>query len=135
MQPPKCRPFPAAAKYKRKVMRSLRYDGEALVVEIQGDGFAFARIIFRQPVGFRVLDERDLCEFWDNYHEGNGWLYEVEEGGWLELESHRLLFNSPFFFSELREYLLVDDKYVSILATTPPEIQDLGADPGGDTPP
>jgi hypothetical protein len=82
-----------------------------------------------QPAGFRVLDERDLCEFWNTYSEPNGWLYEVEEGGWLELETHRPLFNSPGFHPGLREYLLVDDRCVSVLAVQPPDILDLGADP------
>jgi hypothetical protein len=76
-----------------------------------------------------VLDERDLCEFWDDYHTGNGWLYEVQEGGWQELESHRQLFNSPSFCPGLREYLVVCDKCVSVLTTEPPQIIDLGADP------
>jgi hypothetical protein len=128
MKPPKCNPFPPANRYKRKVVRALRYDGETLVVEIQGEGFAFARVIFHQPAGFRVLDERDLCEFWDSYHEGNGWLYEVEEGGWLDMESARPLFNSPTVHPGLREYLLVDDKCISVLSDRPPEIEDVGAD-------
>jgi hypothetical protein len=130
MKTPKCKPLLAAARYKRKAVRSLRYDGEALIVEIQGDGFAFARVVFERPAGFRLLDERDLCEFWDSYHQGNGWLYEVEEGGWMELESERPLFNSPSFHTGLREYLLVDDKCISVLSERPPEIQDVGADPG-----
>ncbi len=117
-------------------MRSLRYDGETLSVEIQGEGFAFARVVFHQPAGFRVLDERDLCEFWNTYSEPNGWLYEVEEGGWLELEMHRRLFNSPDFFPGLREYLLVDDTCISVLTIRPPEIIDLGSPAGwGETPP
>jgi hypothetical protein len=129
MNPPKCKPHPPAARYRRKVVRSLRYDRETLAIEIQGEGFAFARVEFRRPAGFRVLDERDLCEFWNTYSEPNGWLYEVEEGGWLELETHRPLFNSPDFHPGLREYLLVDDKCISVLAVDPPDIIDLGADP------
>ena len=129
MKPPKCIPYPPSQRYKQKVVRSLRYDGESLVIEIQGEGFAYARVTFRHPAGFRVLDERDLCEFWGNYHERNGWFYEVEEGGWVELESLRPLFNSPDWFEELHEYLLVDDKCISVLATRPPEIEDLGSLP------
>jgi hypothetical protein len=130
MNPPKCTPFPPSIRYKQVVVRSLRYDCEGtLVIEVQGEGFVFARIVFQRPAGFRVLDERDLCEFWDHYHTGNGWLYEVQEGGWQELESHRPLFNSPSVFTGLREYLVVCDTCVSVLATQPPEIIDLGADP------
>lgn len=133
MKPPQCKPFPPAARYPRKVVRSLRYDGEVLVIDIQGERFAFARVIFRDPIGFRVLDERDLCEFWNTYSEPHGWLYEVEEGGWLELESHRPLFNSPGLFVELREYLVVDDRCISVLTIHPPEIHDVGGAWNGDS--
>src|SRR5262249_27626318 len=105
MKPPRCSVFPPSTRYPHKVVRALHYDGEALVLDIQGEAFSFARVIFRDPVGFRVLDERDLCEFWNAYSEPNGWLYEVHEGGWLELERKRELFNSRDFFPGLREYL------------------------------
>ena len=103
MRSPKCKIFPPSARYAKKVVRSLRYDGETLVIDIQGEGFSFARVTFQHVIGFRVLDERDLCEFWNTYSERVGWLYLVEEGGWLELESQRKLFNSPSCFSGLRE--------------------------------
>jgi hypothetical protein len=129
MRSPKCQVFPQSARYPKKVVRALRYDGEVLVIDIQGKGFSFARVVFRDVVGFRVLDERDLCEFWNTYAEPVGWLYEMEEGGWLELESQRKLFNSPDCFPDLREYLLVDDKCVNVLTRELPEIQDVGTDP------
>jgi hypothetical protein len=128
MRSPKCHPYPPSARYKRVVVRSVCYDGETLGIEVQGDGVAYARLVFRRPAGFRVLDERDLNEFWEKYHARHGWLYVVEEGGWLELESQRRWFNSPDFFPGLQEYLLVCDKCVSVMAVEPPEIIDLGAD-------
>jgi hypothetical protein len=54
MKSPKCKPFPPASRYRRKVVRSLRYDGETLTVEIQGEGFAFAHVVFHRPARFRV---------------------------------------------------------------------------------
>jgi hypothetical protein len=72
MSPPKCRPYPPSTRYKEVVVRSLWYDGETLAIEVQGEGFVFARVIFRHPAGFRMLDESDLCEFWNDYHTGNG---------------------------------------------------------------
>jgi len=129
MKPPKCTVFQPSIRYKQKVVRSVHFDGVSLVIEIQGEGFAFARVVFNRPAGFRVLDERDLCEFWDKYHERNGWLYEVHEGGWLELETARPLFNSQSFYTGLREFLIVDDQCVSVLSVNPPEIEDLGSDP------
>lgn len=134
MNPPRCRPYPPAARYRRKVVRAVRYNGQTLEVDIQGEGFAFARVVFRDPIGFRVLDERDLCEYWNTYSEPNGWLYEVEQGGWAELESHRALFNSPSFHIRLREWFIVDDKCISVLSADEPEIVDLGCDPTGRSP-
>jgi hypothetical protein len=131
MRPPKCKIFPPSARYRKKVVRSLQYDGETLVIEIQGDGISLARVIFKNVVGFRVLDERDLCEFWNTYSEPVGWLYEVEEGGWLELESTRKLFNSPAFFRGLKEYFIVDDKCVSVLSVEPPEVQEIEPEQNG----
>ncbi|HEY4309140.1 MAG TPA: hypothetical protein VGN12_06775 [Pirellulales bacterium] len=121
MNQPKCLPFPPAARFKRTEIQSIEFDGD-LVIRIQAVGPSTLRVIFHNPVWFRVLDERDLCEFWDNYHEGNGWLYEVEQGGWLELEKKRPLFNSHVVVKGLREYLLVDDQCVSILTVEHPEI-------------
>lgn len=130
MKPPKCTPYPPSTRYKRVVVRSLRYDDEALNIEVQGPGFIFARVVFVRPAGFRVLDERDLCEFWGDYHTGNGWLYEVEQGGWLELELTRSEFLAPLMFPGLREFLVVCDTCVSVLTVQPPDIIiDLGADP------
>ena len=126
---PKCKAYTPALRYKRVVIRSLRHDHQTLDIDIQGEGFAFLRVTFRRPVGYRVLDERDLCEFWTDYHEGNGWLYEVESGGWLELESTRPMFNTPSFHPTVREYFLVCDMCISVLSNHPPELEDLGTDP------
>ncbi|WP_336083546.1 hypothetical protein [Nocardia sp. SSK8] len=125
--PPHCRLVPESQRYRRKVVRDLRYDGETLTVAIQGLGFSYAKVVFRDPSGFRVLDELDLREFWSTYSEPNGWLWEVVRGGWHDLERTR-----PSYWCEdgaLREYLLIDDKCVSVLCADPPEIIDLGTDP------
>jgi hypothetical protein len=126
---PKCTPLASARRYPKKTVRSLRYDQHTLTVDIQGTGFSFARVVFFDVRGFRVLDELDLYEFWPEYSEPNGWLYEVEQGGWMELESQRERFSSPSLIPELREYLLTDDQCISVLCVGPPEITDLGTDP------
>ena len=133
MNSPKCKVFEASLRYKEKIMRALHYDGVSLVIDIQGERkFSFARVTFTQVIGFRVLDEHDLTEFWNNYNEQNGWLYEVMEGGWLELEISRGRFASGVMFEKnLKEYLFVDDDCISVLSTTPPEIENVGIDPTG----
>jgi hypothetical protein len=129
MNLPRCTPYEPSLRYPRKAIRSVHYDGSDLVIEIQGAEFVFARITFDNPIGFRVLDERDLCEFWNTYSEPNGWLYQVHEGGWLELESKRPRFNSPDIIDNVHEYFIVDYKCINVICTEPPTIIDLGQDP------
>lgn len=124
-----CVVVPEAKRYARKVLRGLSFDGGTLTLNIQGEGFSFARLIFRDVLGFRVLDERDLTEFWNAYSEPNGWLWEVQSGGWQDLERKRATFNSHELIPGLREFLVVDDQCVSVLCRRPPELIDLGADP------
>ena len=129
MRAPKCILYEPASRYRRKVVRSIHFDGGTLTIDIQNEGFGFARLVFGLPAWFRVLDERDLCEFWPVHSEPKGWLWEVQEGGWMELEATRPLFNSPSMYPALREFLLVDDQCVSILSVKPPQLYDLGAEP------
>ena len=44
---------------------------------------------FSSVIGFRVLDERDLMEFWTECSAPNGWIFEIISGGWLSSESTR----------------------------------------------
>ena len=129
MNPPKCKLVKESSRYKKKVVRSIQYNWGELIVHIQGENFSYARVIFKDPVGFRVLDERDLLEFWPTYSEPNGWLYEVESGGWIELEMMRDGLVSKSFMPKIKEYFLVDDKCISVICIEPPEIHDLGRDP------
>ena len=129
MEKPRCVVLPTCLPYKRVATRSVHFVDDVLTVELQGEGFIWLRAVFRAVVGFRVLDERDLCEFWNEHSEPNGWLYEVAEGGWMELEKQRQWFSSPEIFSDLREYLLVDNMCVSVLCRATPELESLGAPP------
>lgn len=126
---PECVLVPESRRYSRKALRRLSFDGETLTVEIQGEGLAFARVVFRGVVGFRVLDDRDLCEFWNRFSEPNGWLWEVRSGGWGDLERTRPSFNSHELVQGLREFLIADNTCVSVLCTATPEIVDFGTAP------
>jgi hypothetical protein len=125
MRPPRCKPFEPARRIHRKVVQSVRFDGQTLLVDIEVKEGGRARVEFRNTVGFRVLDERDLTEFWNTYSEPNGWLYEVEAGGWLELERTRPRFDAPQFYGRVREYFIVDDKCISVLSNEAPQIVDV----------
>ena len=72
------------------------------------------KVSFRETVGFRVMDERDLREYWPTYSEPTGWLYDVEEGGWMELELKRSLFNPPEVIPGIKEWLFVDEQCVNV---------------------
>src|SRR5687768_14309645 len=98
---PRCVPIAEARRFPRVALRSLRFDGVDLVVELQGTGFLFVRVVFRAVIGFRALDERDLGEFWPEYSEPNGWLWEVRSGGWVDVEKTRPVFNSHEFAAPL----------------------------------
>jgi len=73
--------------------------------------------------GFRVLDEGDLCEFWSDCRP-SGWLWEIEKGGWFDLESIR-----PGFLSGaqskglIKEYLITGiNDCISVITGAEPEI-------------
>jgi hypothetical protein len=124
---PRCTLLTESQRYRTKVVRSLRSDGRDLIVEIQGEAMSFARVVFHDVRGFRVLDEGDLLEFWNTYSEPNGWLWEVHAGGWLDLERRRPRFN--LLSLPLREFFVVDDPCISVLCERQPTIEDLGAAP------
>ena len=133
MNKPVCTVYEPSSRYSKKVVRGLKINNEvefgyrySLIVEIQGEGFSYARVIFKEVLGFRVLDEVDLCEFWNDYAEPNGWLYEVHSGGWMELENYRNRFISLEIFNGWKEYLLVDNQCISVICAQKPIIEELG---------
>ena len=125
LRPPVCRTVPGSEGYSRIEVTGLLYDLQSLVIDVVQEDGRRAQIVFRHPEGFRVLDERELLEFWQEYHQGNGWLYEVFEGGWQELERTRIDYFGCLFGSQLREYFIVADACVNVLSCSPPEIVSL----------
>lgn len=129
MSVPVCVRVPVDDRLNSKRVVFVRYctnqldpDLPALTLELDVEGVGAAQVTFDSPIGFRVLDERDLTEFWNTYSEPNGWLWEVVSGGWMDLESTRREFIDRTFIDGLREYLVVDDMCVSVLCTRPPRI-------------
>ena len=124
-----CIPIREALRYKEKAIRHITFDAEnCLNVYIQGKDFVYAVVKFRDPIGFRVLNERDLGEFWDEYSQKNTWLYEVKSGGWLDLEKKRNTFISNRMVSELKEYFLADEYCISVFSEHNPVIICMGGD-------
>jgi hypothetical protein len=77
-----------------------------VTVSMAGDDRRRVYVTFDAPIGFRVLDEGDLCEFWSPDVRTDGWLWEVTSGGWLDLERRR-----PNFIAgmndQCREFLVL----------------------------
>jgi hypothetical protein len=51
-------------------------------------------LIFEDVIGFRLLDEGDLLEFWPECSAEHGGLFKIVQGGWLSQESTRAGFRS-----------------------------------------
>jgi hypothetical protein len=71
---------------------------------------------------YRVMDERDLLEYWSACAVPGGWVYEVTEGGWLATERSRgtlIAVTVP----GVREFLVVGvNACVSVLSSSAPEV-------------
>ena len=81
-------------------------------------------VVFKNVIGFRVLDEGNLLEYWNPEIRVSGWMWEVEEGGWFDMEKLRTEFVEGLYENKLRkEYLLsgIND-CVSVITTSKPEI-------------
>lgn len=67
----------------------VHFDSDSLTVRVSADVGGLV-VRFRKVVGFRFLDEGDILEFWpEDAAKRSGWIYEVNSGGWKELESSR----------------------------------------------
>jgi len=63
----------------------LTYEPNSLRVSLGVGG----SVVFDNVLGFRVLDEADLLEFWPHCSAQNGGLFQIDDGGWLSQESAR----------------------------------------------
>ena len=101
----------------------VEYDLHNLVIHIEPVYDAEPIIVtFDSSIGYRVLDEGNLLEFWDKFNLSNGWLYQIVSGGWFELESNRNGFVSQHH-SGIQEYLIIGvNECVSVLAGEPPTV-------------
>lgn len=123
---PLCTLVEESAAYRAPELESMAFDGCDLTLRL-GVPLAVCQVVFREVIGFRVLDERDLLEFWNTYSQPHGWLWRVVLGGWLALERSRPQFDVAQFYSAAEEYLVVGDTCVSIITEHPPKITSVGA--------
>jgi len=65
-------------------------------------------LTFKNVEGFRVLDEGNLLEFWNNKTRSNGWLWKVKKGGWYDQEKKRDgFFTGKAHLTDYDEYMIV----------------------------
>lgn len=100
----------------------INYEDGLLSISMAVEEESATLVSFASIVGFRMLDEGDLLEFWPTCSSPNGWLWEIHDGGWFDLESKR-----PMFFREkckrVAEYLVLgDNECVSVLSHDRPRL-------------
>jgi hypothetical protein len=103
----------------------ISYEPETLTVHVEGTA-PIERVIveFQDVSGFRVLDERDLMEFWPTCSTPNGWLFEILAGGWLSQELARPGNLMGTLGTDLREYLVTgENECVSVITRNEPTIR------------
>lgn len=88
-------------------------------------------ILFKNPVAFKLLDERDLGKYWSNDLITSDLIFEIEEGGFLTNEKHNESFISDQI-SPQREFLVkaIDD-CLFVIAPDEPEITKVNQRNGG----
>ncbi len=110
---------------ERAYVSEVRYDTKTLVVTVTSpSGAKAAAVTFTGVVGFRVLDEGDLLEFWPACAANNGWLFRIRANGWLDQEIARRGFVHDKA-SGLTEYFIAgQNDCISVLAGAPPELEE-----------
>lgn len=93
----------------------LSYDLWTLRITLTGKDVR-AYVDFGGPVTFRVLDEGDLLEFW-NDERPPGRIWEVLSGGWKDAMVHQ------YRHEQDREYMVLgQNDCVTVLTREPPTI-------------
>jgi len=124
--PPTCTRVEESAAYQAPELDSLAFDGCDLTLRLEAPDNTFCQVTFRDVIGFRVLNESDLLEFWNTYSQPHGWLWRVQSGGWFDLERSREQFDVARVHDTAEEYLVGGDTCVSIITAHPPEITRVG---------
>jgi hypothetical protein len=81
------------------------------------------QVTFDGVLNLRVVDERDLMEYWPTCSSPNGWLFEIFEGGLLDQERARQGSLIGALNGEVTEYLITGAcQCVSVLTTGEPKV-------------
>jgi hypothetical protein len=118
-----------------KVVAMRWSDTESTLIEVvsKRTGRAFV-VEFESVIGLRMLGELDLASLWiesTNEILKSTWLFQVNAGGWLELESTRGDFYIQHQETKPYEFLVGGyQECVSVLSPLPPHIQECTEEPG-----
>ncbi|WP_146161699.1 hypothetical protein [Pseudothauera lacus] len=87
-----------------------------------------AKVEFEADAGLRILEELDLAGIWlgtDRSVLKASWLFEVEAGGWFDLESTRDDFYKKHE-APIREFLVAGyQECVSVFSSNAPKVVEL----------
>ena len=103
---------------------NLTYDCQTLKISLVDDIGDEIAVMFEKVLGFRVLDEGNLLEFWDVELRAPGWIWRVQSGGWFDLEKLRQGFLAKHYGRHDNvEYLVCGiNECVSVLTDSEPII-------------
>lgn len=129
---PKCDLVAQSAEYTNVDLLGAQYDATAqsapqLILELTSSSRGGFCVTFDEVDAFRFIDEGQVTEFWNSYSTSNGWLWLVQSGGWLELESLRDTFWLPEAPGPLREYLIVGNTCAFVLSRYSPKFPESQA--------
>lgn len=120
---PKCERVEESVRFGTVQLLSVHYDvtsGDCLTLELESSTQGRFQLVFDSPLAVRIMDEGQVCEFWNTYSTPHGWLWRVLEGGWIALEAQRSKFWATANPRAVAEFLVVDDQCVFVITTTPP---------------
>ena len=77
---------------------------------------------FSDVIAFRVLDERDMMDYWPVCSMPNGWLFEINSNGWLAYESNCLI---VAMHPKAKEYLVTgEDDCLNVISLKAPRVSE-----------
>lgn len=136
---PKCELIAESIRFDEVELLNIHYDmgsitgDSTLTLQLESSTEGKFQIVFDSPEAVRVIDEGQICEFWNKYSTPNGWLWQVLEGGWIDLELQRSTFWGAEPPSPPLEFLIVGDQCVFVMAQMPPRFISRGNTTGGGT--
>ena len=101
----------------------VRFEWEELVVTLMSTGDRKAAVVrFAEVSGFRMLDEGDLLEFWPACSKEKGWLFAIDENGWLDFELSRAGFLQDKGQGSVEYFIASQNRCVSVISSAAPNV-------------